>query len=326
MLRYLFALLIEEEIKRDERYLDELTQKARRSKRLSRENAPAALQLPAPDPAGWHHNRDDNDSSKTQRTTNGHVYPSTPGLSIAVVTPGISAINHGIHSPNHLPSTAEELTEVEKRQSRQSGDYFSSSPPPQHQQENDITNPSEAAHLESAAQVPVQTATEADKSEKPKETKETKESGSKFGMKFRMKFPKKLERTSVEVKPVVVERTSEESDKSSEKEEKVIEDNFLGIIQKMRYDYEAQLHHTPHEPLQSSIAPSPPNETPILKPLPFTSVIIQEDQPDSGGVADLYRGTVASVGQDTDMIEKTAPMWLGDLLLRVCCSLQSYHH
>ena len=316
VLRHLFALLIEEEIRRDRIYITELNQKIQRSGGLSRENAPTALQLPASSLAGWHQNRDDNDSVTTPRAPNGHIFPSTPGLSIAVATPGISAVSHGTNVPNHLPSTIEG-PEIAKRSSRLSGDYFSSNLPSQQPQENGITNPSETVHSEPAAQPPVPTTTEVDKSEKPKETKE---SGSLFGMKFRkgIVFPKKLGKSPVEAKQVVVERQSEESlDKSSVREEKVIEDNLLGVLQKMRYDYEDQLHHIPHEPLQSSITPSLPTETPVLNPLPFTSIIIQEDQPDSGEVADLYRGTVTSVGQDADMIEKVGPMWLGDLLLRV---------
>ena len=132
-----------------------------------------------------------------------------------------------------------------------------------------------------------------------------------------MNFPKKLGRSSVEVKPIVVDDKSEESDKSSEKEDKIVEDNFYGIVQKIRNDYDEQLLASPGGPLPTGISPSLPTETPILKPPPFTTVIIQEDRPDSGGVADLYRGTVNSVGKDADVIEKTAPMWLGDLLLRV---------
>lgn len=34
--------------------------------------------------------------------------------------------------------------------------------------------------------------------------------------------------------------------------------------------------------------------------------MIQEDRPDSGGVADLYRGAVSSVGQDADLIHRKA--------------------
>ena len=71
----------------------------------------------------------------------------------------------------------------------------------------------------------------------------------------------------------------------------------------------------PGHPVESLITPSLPNETPVLKPPPMTTVIIQEET--SGGSADLYRGTVGTVGEDALLIEQRAPMWLGDLLLRV---------
>ena len=135
-----------------------------------------------------------------------------------------------------------------------------------------------------------------------------------------MNFPKKLGRTSVEVKPAAVDEKAEESDKSEEKEEQLIEDNFFGTIQRLHYDYEEQLQNTSAQAIPSGIYPSSSNETPKLEPPPNTTIIIQEDRPDSGGVTDLYRGTVQSVGQDADLIEKSGPMWLGDLLLRVSSS------
>ena len=151
-------------------------------------------------------------------------------------------------------------------------------------------------------------------------------SGSLFGKKFRMNFPKKLGRTSVEVnKPVVAEEKAEDSDKSSEKEDKIVEDNFYGVIQKIRNEYEEVLQHNPEHSLNPGINPSLPNETPVLKLPPFTTIIIQEDRPEAGGVEDLYRGTIRSVGQDASIIEKVAPMWLGDLVLRVCFPTSSSH-
>lgn len=125
----------------------------------------------------------------------------------------------------------------------------------------------------------------------------------------------------MEAKAPIVDDKSEESDKSSEKEDKVVEDNFFGTIQKIRNEYEEILQGHLREPLASAIVTSLPNETPVLKPPPLTTIIIQEDNPDSGGVADIYRGTVNCVGYDADLIEKKAPMWLGELLLKVRYSI-----
>jgi WD repeat-containing protein 48 len=140
----------------------------------------------------------------------------------------------------------------------------------------------------------------------PKEPSDDVPEDSKPSWK-KLRLPlKKLAKTPEIPKPVVDDKS--ESDKSVE--EKPIEDNFYGVIQKIRQDYD-------HDS-QTAITPSQPNETPVINPPLMTSIIIQEDAPESGGLADLYRGTVGSVGKDADEIEKVAPMWLGDLLLRVC--------
>jgi WD repeat-containing protein 48 len=67
----------------------------------------------------------------------------------------------------------------------------------------------------------------------------------------------------------------------------------------------------------SAIAPSLPNDTPVLKPPAMTTILIQEDRPGSGGVADLFEGKVGTLALQADLIEKVAPMWLGEVLLRV---------
>lgn len=133
-----------------------------------------------------------------------------------------------------------------------------------------------------------------------------------------MNFPKKLGRTSVDAKPPVVDEKSEGSEKSEDREEKLIQDNFFGTIQKIRHDYDEHLQIDATDSLPIGITPSLPNETPELRLPPYTTIIIQEDRADAGGVADIYRGTISSVGHDADLIEQTGPMWLGDLLLRVC--------
>jgi WD repeat-containing protein 48 len=127
-------------------------------------------------------------------------------------------------------------------------------------------------------------------------------------------------------KPAPVNETpSEDSDsRSSKTEDRTIEDNFLGVIQRMRHGYEEQLQHPhPHkdgeEPilrLDSGISPSLPNDTPVLKPPSNTTILIQEDRVDSGGVADLFEGSVGSLGYQADLIEKVAPTWLAECLLR----------
>ncbi|KAL8853259.1 MAG: hypothetical protein Q9221_001870 [Calogaya cf. arnoldii] len=303
ILRYLFAQLIEEEIARDEVYRRQLQSKHIRKPR--RAPAPGSIQLPNAQMAPWHALQADDDSLITPRPPNGNAAPAvTPGLGIAVATPHPgSAVNGGSNS-----NSTEQGPQLEKKSSNHSQsrtpidkpkDYFSANP-------NVTTDQREEDSAESNSQSPA----DGDKEDKPKE------GTSLFGKRFRMNFPKKLGRTSVEVKPAAVDEKAEESDKSEEKEEQIIEDNFYGIIQKIRFDYEEQLQDASFQDLSSQIYPSSRNETPLIEPPPHTTIIIQEDRPDSGGVTDIYRGTVGSVGQDADQIERSGPLWLGDLLLR----------
>lgn len=242
----------------------------------------------------------------------------TPGMGIGVATPS------GLHP---LPGVPEDGAPLDKRASQVSrhsaeknGDYFSSTaitPDPAHKP---VATPSEPP---AAAEAP----------KSPIDEKETngKDGNSLFGKKFRMGMSfgsKKLGRSASAAtteKPVVVDEKAEDGSEVSEngEKEKEVDDNFGGIVQRIRYDYDKFIQEHPGQPVESGITPSLPNETPVLKPPPMTTVIIQEET--SGGSADLYRGTVATVGRDAKLIEQRAPMWLGDLLLRVC-SLISPHH
>jgi WD repeat-containing protein 48 len=293
-LRHIFSNLIDEVIKRDELFRNDLNNKFK--KPAHRAGAPSSIQIP-PNPTGWQ----DNTPNTTPRA-NGQSYPMTPGMGIGVATPAV---------PNHLPGVPEDGAPLDKRASqasRVSNDYFSSTP---------IATEAKA----------VATPNEKVDDNQPKfpadADKETngKDGNTLFGKKFRMGMSfgsKKLGRsasTNTE-KPVVVDEKVEDGSESSEngEKEKEVDDSFFGIIQKIRNDYEKSLAEAPEQPVETGITPSLPNETPVLKPPPHTTVIIQEET--SGGSADLYRGTVATVGEDTSIIEQRAPMWLGDLLLR----------
>ena len=317
ILHFLFTKLIDEEIERDATFRQVLMANASKPSSLRRENAPSSIQLPVIPPP-WFMNGDDSIITPRPITMTDGITrpPNTPGLAIGAATPYINGVTSN-SGPNR-PATAEESTALEKRTSQQSqprvssdrtSDYFSSiaqaKSPVDGQSKGPVT-PGDTA-LEAAASSPV----DADKEER---------SSSLFGKKFRMNFPKKLGRTSQDVKPAVVDEKSEESDKSEEKEDKTIQDNFFGTIQKIRYDYEECIQRRPSQHLAPGITPSSFNETPLLELPLSTTVIIQEERPDSGGVADLYRGTISSVGSDADLIERTGPMWLGDLLLKVCCN------
>lgn len=288
MLRHIFSNLIDEMIKRDEVYRKDLNESVKQS------GPPTSITIP-PTGFGW----PDNGAGSVTPRANGIAYPMTPGMGIGVATPG---------PLSHLAGVPEDGSALDKRSSTTSrtsgdknGDYFGNAP-------------ADASPKSIPAEEIPKSPTDADK-----------ENGTKaFGKKFRMGMSfgsKKLGRsssTAATEKPVVVEEKveveSEPSESGGEKE-KEVEDSFHGIVQRIRYDYDKLLLENPNQRVETGITPSLPNETPVLKIPPMTTVIIQEET--SGGVADLYRGTVATVGEDASLIEARAPMWLGDLLLRV---------
>lgn len=188
------------------------------------------------------------------------------------------------------------------------GDYFSAPTGAQQTDSSDL-NPKSPATADNESTLGTSPA---------EEKSSGKRSGSLFGKKFQMNFPKKLGRTSTEQKPIIEEK-AEESDKSEEKE-KVYEDNLSGVIEKMRFEYEEFLSEHPEQQLETGIVPSPENETPHLDLPSHTAILIQEEDRESAVAADLYRGTVGIIGQDTDILEKAVPKWLGEFLLRVCLS------
>jgi WD repeat-containing protein 48 len=286
-------------IKRDEAHRKQLNETTKDTT-TQRGNPPTSIQIPSPNLASWANGG----NAVTTPRANGNNYPMTPGMGIGIATPAPVSI---------LPGVPEDGAALDKRMSRTSaekpGDYF--------------THASIAAVPE--APKPAATTSETHEEKPPMSPAEPdkeengKESGTRFGKKFRMGMSfgsKKLGRSASTAteKPVVVDEKSEGSE-TSETNEKEVDDSLHGIIQKIQMEYDKQILEDPEHLVESLITPSLPNETPVLKPPPMTTVIIQEET--SGGSADLYRGTVGTVGEDASLIEQRAPMWLGDLLLRV---------
>ncbi|KAI9679438.1 MAG: hypothetical protein M1817_005460 [Caeruleum heppii] len=313
VLRYLFGQLIEAEIQRDEAYREGLMKVGLQQDNLRRGKGPASIQIPPSAFAGWDHSSVNDDALDTPRASNGlHHPPPTPGLHIGVATPAVS------HPDNNPTPTAEDGSALEKRSSqsnppRASGDYFSTA----------SSSQSGIASTEAEVKAPAPATEVADERTQTSPTQDEheaapKEGTSLFGKKFRIAFGSKKKTAAADPKPVVIDEKPEESDASSARDSRkeLIEDNFLGVVQKLRNDYLAQIREDAQRLPPTGISVSQPNDTPVLQPPPFTPVIIQEDRPDTGGVADLYRGTVDSLGADADLLEKVAPAWLGNLLLR----------
>jgi len=149
-----------------------------------------------------------------------------------------------------------------------------------------------------------------------------------FGKKFRMgmSFGSKKRAASANAeKPVVVDdKNDDERSSISENSDHMrgLDHNLRSVIQRIRNEYDRAVLQEPLKEVESLVTPSLPNETPVLKIPPATSVILQTEA--AGGYADQYRGTVGSVGEDARFIEERAPTWLGELLLRVCSSFHPH--
>lgn len=155
-------------------------------------------------------------------------------------------------------------------------------------------------------------------------------------MNFSMKSLKKSTTQAEPKTPAPEEHPSDSDSRSSRTEERNQEDNFLSVVTKLRSNYEVLAKQQEQsisskasrllgkEPASTelptivacAITPSMPSDTPVLKPPGQTVLLIQEDSMDSGGVADVWIGTVGSVGQEADVVEKVAPAWLAEVLLR----------
>ncbi|KAI0884818.1 WD40 repeat-like protein [Annulohypoxylon maeteangense] len=309
ILRYLFAKLIDEEIKRDEIQRLKLNEVVEKRHAATRLNPPTSIMIPSSDAQGY----ESSDSPVATPRANGANFPMTPGLVIGIATP----------APN-LPgvpgsATTNSSSPLEKRPSQQlprsSGDdYFSGGISSADAPAKSATTPVGAEQTtakEETPKSPVET--------KEKEKDTAKSPSTPFGKKFRMGMSfgtKKLGRsasTSIEKHTAAEEKPEENKSESSSNHDKEIDDNFRGVIQKIQNDYEKQLLENPDNFVETKITPALPIDAPVLKLPPGTKVIIQEET--SGGSANLYRGTVMSVGVDADIIEEKAPMWLGEVLL-----------
>ena len=260
------------------------------------------------------------DSPGTTPRPNGVYAPTTPGFAIGAATPGstIPPLPDGLTTP---------LSPIDRRQSQPSRpsaereDYFSDAihAPDATLSTGPAQTPLSAPPVSDAkpAQTPGESGKDKDKDAKDKDN--GKAPSTPFGKKFRMGMSfgsKKLNRsasTAAAEKPAVVLDEKAEESESSSTHDKEFEDSFLGVVQRIRSEYDRQLADNPDSLVETRICPSLPNDTPVVKLPPGTKVILQEET--SGGSAELYRGTVATAGLDADIIEQRGPQWLAEVLL-----------
>lgn len=298
VLRYLFANLLDEEVKRDEVYRRTFIE-TRHSGGLNRPSAPNSIKLPQ---------REFGMDDQSTPRANGRMPMVTPGYNIGLATPGAALLKKNSNQSAMSPG----LTTPFSASFDKSADYFSAQPQssantPGPNTSKQPSTPGEAGDKASTA-----------------EAEKAKETPGLFGKKFRMSMAftgKRLEKKTPEpAKPVVEEKSKEESDAESRpsdaKEEPEFANSFLGIIQQIRHEY-AQTTDQNAVFVESLVTPCLPNETPVLNPPMTTSILIQEESHNSAGMTDLFEGRLSDLAQHVDLLEKVAPLWLGDLLLRV---------
>ncbi|KAJ5782980.1 hypothetical protein N7457_004754 [Penicillium paradoxum] len=314
ILRWLFAPVVDDEIRQDNEYRQAAVARAEEHARLNPistsvlpDDIPRSVGIPISNPR----------SRSTLRPSS--EFPGSPsiGFGINVGTPSSNYLSTSMQSNSPFPMfepetpdpsgpTHSHLDGGQSSFSDRSTDYFSNRPPavPQLDTDKGLLSPSDAA---SNSGLPLSPA-EPDKEERKK--------SSLFGKKFQMNFPKKLGRNSTETKPQIVEEKAEESEISSIKEEKVYDPNLCGVIERIRNDYEEFLATNPDQDLETALLPSTEDETPRLEIPPRTSVFIQEETIDTAVASDLYRGNVERIGEDIEMLKKSIPHWLGEFLLK----------
>ncbi|EPS32549.1 hypothetical protein PDE_07509 [Penicillium oxalicum 114-2] len=312
ILRWLFAPLVDEEIRRDQKYRDAALAKAEERAKLMPKSPftpgyeiPRSIGIPT---------QGDLSMTTLRPGTEFLGSPTTPGFGIHAGTPASAAVLSSsmqsnsflsptdVETPDALPSGNPPPDGASSSFSDKYSDYFSSRPA-RNDNEKGPMSPSDGVSNPGLPQSPVEP------------EKEEKRKGSFFGKK--LNFPKKLGRTSTETKPQVPDEKPEESEVSSVKEEKVYEPNISGVIERIHDDYEEYLAQNPNcKELKSAITPSSEDETPRLDIPARTAVFIQEETGDTAVASDLYRGNVGLIGQDVERLEKALPHWLGELLLK----------
>lgn len=251
----------------------------------------------------------------------------TPGMAIGLATPGPSGKLHDV--PEGVATPASPLDKKSSQFSRPSDereDYFTSAIGPIEGAAKPTAAPATPAEQTPAAEAKPNTDAgnyKEKEKEKDKDAANGKAPSTPFGKgkKFRMGMgmsfgSKKIGRsasTTAPEKPAVVDEKAEESEASST-HEKEVDDSFLGAIQKIRNDYDKSLTENPDKLIETKVTPSLPNDTPVLKLPPGTKVVLQEET--TGGSANIYQGTVETVGRGADIIEQRGPMWLGEVLLQ----------
>lgn len=333
ILRHIFSQFIDEQIRRDEDCRKELVQRRTGGSGSSNDKpqlSPLSIQISAQNTNSWQQSGDGVSSSTTPRA-NGSQFTMTPSMGIGFATPALS------QAPYQLPAVPEDNSgggPLTKRSSQASNSNTSASA---EVKPSDFfgSSPGTLTDSRDSSSDPKSPTTENGDGAGKELGNSMKKTGSLFGKNFKMgsmSFGTKKRSASIAVDKAAIPtssntetETKSEHSEDSEKGGKEVGNNLSGVVQRIRNEYDRVFaeNESSKDPeaqasfkLESGITPSLPNETPVLKLPAMTTVIIQEET--SGGSADLYRGTVGTLGRkgDVECVEREAPTWLGELLLQ----------
>ena len=312
ILRYLFADFIDEELRRDDTYRQTLVSENQLQKRARMEDPQFDSQMPHGDPSTRPQWSDRGSTSPGLAVSSNARALNTPALSIGIASPNIGLGNPAASVGIQFAPIQEGQARLEKSESQQSQprggpdpevDYFNARPQSHGRHVSGESFPETGAPTSSFDT-----------------TQSTQINDGTASLTKRLRHPfsaKKLVRTQPAgtTKPLIAEQRAEDSE-DCKGDEKTLLESLRGTIKRIRAEYSERAERSDGS-ISSLITPSLPNETPVLRPPINTTVIIQEERPDTGGVTDLFEGSLTELGKQADLIEEVAPSWLGDVLLRV---------
>ncbi|KAI9660269.1 MAG: hypothetical protein M1831_003577 [Alyxoria varia] len=327
VLRYLFADLVNEEIRRDEEYRQSLLQSHPNNSDDIPYSHPQHISLPQRSALDTGMSQSKESVSTPRAGVGNSRKPSTPGLSISVATPHVA----GAASPHttHKAATAvspggdkaeKPASQPEHDASDQAQDYFSNRPAPTSNEGDETRHSGKSSNSSSDGHGEDPTTADSEKSQNSDKNKS-------LSKRLRSTFaPKRLGKvtSSSETQKVTGsekgESTEENSSEGSSDPSAIVKDttdhSLLSVVQRIRRQYSQHFDSARTGAIKTLIAPSLPSETPVLKVPSLTSIIIQEEQPDSGGVIDVFECTANEIRNNVDLLESIAPSWLGNVLLK----------
>lgn len=324
ILRYLFAELIDAEITRDNEFRHNLVQESKQEAESRELKERANLHITVPEPVF-----NSQPDARTPRAAGVSKVPTTPGMSIGLATPATAYNPQSSPGDSILSSRGVTQNQLgaHKEEDESATDANEDARTPTRTTASDyFAQPQKSPETASSPKSPVPRS--------PSGGDDGNFAPASFMGRLKSFGSRKLTRTmSSELKAPFLHaggdvKTAEGTPKTSSDDGRLLEgeekqaregtppgDTFRSVIERIREEYVHAAKKTKANSINSLLKPSLPTNTPVQKPPRNTTIIVQEDRPDSGGIVDVYRGTLTSLAADVDILEDVAPAWLAELLL-----------